>query len=97
MKMVLLMCEESVAEPVREILSGLSTEGCFLEIPKAHASIASEKRLDTPAFPGTANFFLLPIAEDKIEQLKKKVERYKDSCPFHCCLKLIAFDAEAIL
>ena len=98
MKMILIMCEDTIADEVRAILSEFSGhEGCFLEIPRAHASIRLEKRMDSSAFPGTANLFLFPLEENKIESLKEKVQQFETSCPYQCCLKIMALNAEEIL
>ena len=97
MKMLMLMCEETIADDIREILCEFCGESCFLEIPKTHASIRAEKRMDSAAFPGTANLFLAALDEEQIPQLKKKVQRFETACPYACCLKVVALEAQEVL
>jgi len=97
MRMLMLMCDETIADNVRDILGEFCEQSCFLEIPKAHASIGTEKRMDTPAFPGTANLFLAALGEEQIPQLKERARQFEISCPHQCCLKIVALEAREIL
>ena len=97
MKMMLLMCEETIADDVREILVDFCGHGCFLEIQKAHASIGPERRMDSAAFPGTANLFLAPLPEEQIAQVKERLLYLETSCPYKCCLKMMALEAQEVL
>lgn len=97
MKMLMLMCEETIADDVRVILMDFCGHGCFLELQKAHASIDAERRMDSAAFPGTANLFLVPLQEEQVAELKDRVLHLETSCPYKCCLKMIALEAQEVL
>jgi len=96
-KMLMLMCEEMIADDVRAILMDFCGQGCFLELQRAHASIGAERRMDSAAFPGTANLFLAPLPEEQIAELKNRLLHLETSCPYHCCLKMMALEAEEVL
>lgn len=97
MKLLMLMCEETIADDVRQILMEICGQGCFLEIPKAHASIGEERRMDNAAFPGTANLFMAPLNDEIIHTIKERVKDFELSCPYKCCLKMMALEAQEVL
>jgi hypothetical protein len=96
MKLLLIFCSEYLADPVREALAGLKVE-CSAEVPEALGCAGPFKRWNTPAFPGTANLFFVPLPDETVPELKDTLCKLLEHCGEEPCLRIVALPAEKVL
>ena len=98
MKMVLIMCSEILADPVRDTLSRCcSTMGCFSEIQRVHALVKGVRRMDSAAFPGTSNIFFASMSEDMLEEMRIHLRQIRTEGSEEGCLKAMLLEGQDLL
>lgn len=96
MKLLMIFCTEYLAEPVRGALDGLKLS-CSAEVPEILGCNGPFKRLNTPAFPGSANLFFVPVEDDRVDEIRDALSRLLDRCEEERCLRMLALDAEPLI
>ena len=96
MKLLMIFCSEYLSEPVREALDGLKLN-CSAEVPEVLGCNGPYKRMDTPAFPGTANLFFVPVDDERVEEVRGALVALLDHCEEERCLRMIAVEAAPLI
>ena len=96
MKLVMILCSEVIATDVTKMLAELRPS-CYVEIPRALGASGEVRRLDTPAFPGTASVFFVGLQDDQAEQLLDRLRQYSEECPHQHCMEAMVLQPVQVL
>lgn len=96
MKLLMIFCSEYLAETVRTALDDVKVE-CSAEVPQVLGAAGQFRRLDTPAFPGTANLFFVPVQDERVAEIRDRLAALLDRCQEERCIRIVALDIEPVL
>ena len=95
MKMLLIMCSDVIAEDLRKVIDDIKLD-CYLEVPKAHGCAGDFKRMDSYAFPGTANLFFVPCPDEKLDEIVARLQQYRDRCKYDKCMRMVTLNVDKV-
>ncbi len=96
MKLLLIMCPESLAPELREIIDRHEVQG-YTEIPEVRGSGETGKRLGTRAFPGVGSLFFTAVDEAKAQELLEAVRGFCEQCDMGESVRVFSLDAHEVI
>ncbi len=76
-KIVFLMTIDSLSEKIHEFLEE-NTE-MYFEIPAGKGKYKYYHRMNSQAWPGLVNGFIIPVEEEKLKEFKEKIKQFMNN------------------
>jgi nitrogen regulatory protein PII len=79
MKLVVIVCAGSKLEEVRRLVDEHEVHG-YTEIPEAHGSGATGRKMGSRAWPGTSSMIFTAVEDSKADELVEALQAFSRTC-----------------